>query len=235
MAFIPAMGMFRNREKLALKPLGGKPLLAYTVEEALKSDLVERVIVSTEDHDIAENAVKYGAEVPFLRPMELARTGVSVEDVLRHMIGALRAKGEEIPGLIVVLNYFVPFKEERHITEGIDTILLYDTDSVISVVTDISFHWKIGKLGLAPVGYQKRLLREDKETIYKESGAFYVVRTAIVEAGGYLGEKIGHVEMSLQSSWRVEDDFTFWVAEKMAEDKRMPAGLSGAERRCQRA
>ncbi|MFC1576142.1 glycosyltransferase [Candidatus Omnitrophota bacterium] len=220
-AVIPAMGLFRNTEKLALRDLGGKPLIAYTIEEALKSNLINRVIVSTEDHEVAEAAIRYGAEVPFLRPLELAKTSVPVEDVLRHMIGVFRKEGDAIPDHIALLNYFVPFKKERHITEAIDTLLLYDTDSVISVVTDITFHWKPGEYGLTPVGYQKRLLREDKETVYKETGALYVVKTGNVEAGGYLGSKIGHIEMTPESAWRVGDNLSFWMAEKMIKEKKI--------------
>ncbi|MFC1590155.1 glycosyltransferase [Candidatus Omnitrophota bacterium] len=219
LAFIPAMGLFRNEEKLALKKLSGKPLIAYTIEEALACDLVDRVIVSTEDEEIADCAVSCGAEVPFLRPRELSRTSVSVEDVLRYTTERLKETGGVPFDFVAVLYYHVPFKKERHITEAIDTILLYDTDSVISVVTDITFHWKPGEYGLKPVGYQKRLLREDKETIYKEASALYVVKSANLASGGFLGNTIGHIEMSQNTAWRIEDNFSFWVAEKMLQDR----------------
>lgn len=214
-AVIPAMGLFRNEEKLSLRDFHGKPLIAYTIEEALKCELIDRVIVSTEDQEIAETAKKYGAEVPYLRPIELAKTSVPVDDVLRHLLGVLRETPSEIPDLFAVLPYNVPFRQERHITEAIDTLLLYHTDSVLGVVTDLTFHWKPGKYGLSPVGYKNRLLREDKETIYKENGAVYVVKMENLERGEYLGKLIGHIEMSIQSSWRIESAFDFWVAEKM--------------------
>ncbi|MBL7070820.1 MAG: glycosyltransferase [Candidatus Omnitrophica bacterium] len=217
-AVIPAMGHFRGHEKLALRKLNGRPLIAYTIEQALKTKLIARVIVSTEDEEVANTATELGADVPFLRPQELARTSVGVDEVLRHMVGVWRESGEAVPDLIVVLPYIAVFQKERHITEAIDTVLLHDTDSVIGVTTDLTFHWKPGKYGLEPVGYHKRLLREDRETVYKETASIYVLKTAIVEAGGYLGEQIGHIEMSLRDAWRIQSDFDFLVAEKILEE-----------------
>ena len=214
---IPAMGLFRDKEKLALKPFNGKPLIAYTIEEALKSKHLDRVIVSTEDQDIAEVAKHFGADVPFLRPIELARTNIPVRDVLRHMVGVFKEKGEAIPNLIAVLHYYTPFRRKRHIDEAIDTLLLYNTDSVISVVEDITFHWKPGKNGLVQVSYPNRLLREDKETIYKENAAIYVIRTVNLVWDNHLGKSIGNIEMSPKESWRIESEFDSWVAEKMLQ------------------
>ena len=217
-AVIPAMGLFRNKEKLALKKLNGKPLISYTIEEALKTELIDRTIVSTEDQEIAETALQYGAEVPFLRPLELAKTSVPVEDVLRHMNQYLIDKEQYCADYIMVLNYFTPFRQERHITEAIDTILLYNTDSVISVLVDLTYHWKTGKFGLTSVGYQKRLLREDRETIYKENGAVYVIKSKNLESS-FLGNVIGHIEMSPEESWRTESCFEFRIASQLAKGR----------------
>ena len=217
-AVIPAMGLFRNREKMAIKPLGGKPLISYTIEEALKCELIDRVIVSTEDQEIASIATKYGAEIPFLRPMELARTNVSVDDVIRHMFTVFSKDGEVIPDIVIVLPYIAPFRKEKHIREAINTFFLYDIDSVIGVITDVTFHWKPGEYGLEPIGYKKRTLREDKETIYKESGSIYVIKSSVLKAGKFIGEKVGHIEMSQKEGWRIEDDFGFSVAEKIMEE-----------------
>lgn len=218
-AVIPAMGLFRNKERLALKELKGKPLIAYTIEEALKTDLIDRVIVSTEDQEIADVALKFGAEVPFLRPLGLAKSNVPIEEVLRHLLEKLSSLDKYMPAYVAILNYYIPFKKERHITEAIDTILLYGTDSVISVVSDLTYHWTPGEYGLTPVGYQKRFIREDRETIYKETGAIYVVNKANLERDELLGSAIGHIEMSRMESWRIESDFDFWVASRIIESE----------------
>ena len=211
--------MTRNKEKLSLRPLCDKPLIAYTIEEALKVNTLDRLIVSTEDQEIAEVSRAYGADVPFLRPTALAKTSVPFDKVLAHLVKTLVENGEKRPDIIVVLPYGTPFRKMRHIKEAIDTLLIYDTDSVIGVSEDISFHWRPGKYGLELVGYHQRLLREDKDTIYKENATIYAIKSKNLDNGDYLGKIVGHIEMSPKESWRIEDNFGFWVAQKMMEER----------------
>ncbi len=212
-AVIPAMGLFRGVEKLALKLLRGKPLISYAIKSAIESSLVSRVIVSTEDREIADAAVSYGADIPFLRPVELARTSVPVSEVLKDLI----VKIEDDPDYIAILNYFSPFIAAEHIDEAIDTILLYNTDSVISVTADITYHWHPGMYGLKPIWYRKRLLREDRETIYKETGSVYVIKKENIYSENYLGDVVGHIELSEREAWRVDTDFNFKLAEEIMQ------------------
>jgi len=213
------MGLFRNKERLALRELCGKPLISYTIDQALKAELIDRIIVSTEDQEIAEFAKKCGAEVPFLRPMNLANASVPIDDILRDVLNRLKDGEGYEPNIVVVLQYNTPFVKECHYTEAIDSLLLYDTDSVISVTKDITFHWKPGKYGLTPVGYRKGQLREDRETIYKECGAVYAIKTVNLQDGGYLGETIGHIELSKFNARRVEEDFDIWLSTQIMLNK----------------
>ena len=88
---------------------------------------------------------------------------------------------------------------------------------MISVTTDLSFHWKPGEFGLTPTGYKERQLKLDKETVYKETGSIYVIKRENLERGGYLGNSIGNIEMSEEESWKIESEFDFWVAMQMKE------------------
>lgn len=212
-AVIPAMGKSRSIEKLALRDLCGKPLIAYTITEALRSEYVNRIIVSTDDPEIAEVSRKYGAEVPFLRPKKLATIGVKVEDILRDLIKRLPPGQDNVSNILAILYYITPLRKACHIDEAINSMLMFQTDSVISVVKDLTFHWKTGEYGLSPVGYHQRFLREEKEINYKETGAVYIVKKLVVENGGYLGRAIGHIEMSPEESWRVEDELSLNIAE----------------------
>jgi len=219
LAVIPAMGLFRNKEKLATKELSNKPLISYTIEEALKTELIDRVIVSTEDHEIAELAKECGAEVPFMRPLKLANASVPIDDVLRNILDELRETEGYEPDIVVILQYNTPFVKACHYTEAIDTLFLYDSDSVISVTKDITFHWKPGKYGLTPVGYKKGQLRDDRETIYKECGAVYAIKTSNLKNEGYLGEIIGHIELSKFEAQRIEGDFDMWLSTQIILNK----------------
>jgi len=92
-AIIPARGGSKGIPRKNLQPLCGKPLIAYSIEAALAARLVERVVVSTDDEEIAEVSRRYGAEVPFLRPSALARGSAIVGDVVSHVVDQLAASG----------------------------------------------------------------------------------------------------------------------------------------------
>lgn len=197
-----------------LREVAGKPLIYYTIKEALKCELIDKVIVSTEDAHIAKVAKSYKAEV-IMRPVQLTKPTVSVQQVLKVIVEELNSNEGYKPDVVVSLQVLSPLRTERHITEAIDTLFLYKADSVISVVEDLSFHWQPWQYGLRPVGYQKALLRKDRETTYKETGAVYVCRVQNLYKENMLGERVGYIEMLPHEAIRTVTDFDFWVAEQM--------------------
>ncbi len=228
LAVVPAMVRMRDEQKLPLFPINGQPLMSYTLDSAKKSQLVDRIIVSTEDPEVAELARQLDVEVPFLRPRELARSSVSVEDVLKQLLDRLDREEGYKPDLVAVLQILSPFRKSQHIDEAVDTVAIYDADAVISVCQDKSFHWRRGREGLELVGYQSRLLKDDRETLYKENGALYVTKSDAIRSGGFLGKRISYIEMSSKESLRLESDFDFWVAEQMLVSKHetQPIGVT---------
>src|SRR3989337_3606707 len=95
LAVIPARGGSKGifRKNIAL--LGGKPLIAYSIIAALRSRLIDRIVVSTDDEEIADIAKHYGAEVPFMRPKEMAGDRASVSDAVEHTVSKLADDGFE--------------------------------------------------------------------------------------------------------------------------------------------
>ncbi|MFK5882067.1 MAG: 2-C-methyl-D-erythritol 4-phosphate cytidylyltransferase, partial [Sulfurospirillum sp.] len=93
-AIIPARGGSKRIPKKNIRDFLGKPLIAYSIEVALASNLFEKVIVTTDDEEIAEIARKYGAKVPFLRPKELSDDFTGTQDVINHAIAYLENQGE---------------------------------------------------------------------------------------------------------------------------------------------
>jgi len=102
-AIIPARGGSKGLPGKNIIPLGGKPLIAHSIETAKKSKLIERVIVTTDDEEIADVAREYGAEVPFIRPAELAQDDTPPDPVLKHTLQFLEEK-EGIKPEIIVCN-----------------------------------------------------------------------------------------------------------------------------------
>jgi len=112
--------------------LGGKPLIAYTIEASLESDL-DRTIVSTEDEEIAATARDYGAEVPFLRPKELATDEASSLSVVLHALQYLEKEERYRPDIIAFLQPTSPFRTYEQINAGLRMLGASDVDSVIGV------------------------------------------------------------------------------------------------------
>ncbi|MBN1843441.1 MAG: acylneuraminate cytidylyltransferase family protein [Deltaproteobacteria bacterium] len=112
LAIIPARGGSKGLPRKNIRDLCGKPLIAYSIEVALKSKLIDRVVVSTEDAEIAEISKHYGAEVPFLRPKEMAQDKSSVGDGINFTVSKLRDDGY-FPGVLVTLYPTHPFRTSR--------------------------------------------------------------------------------------------------------------------------
>jgi CMP-N,N'-diacetyllegionaminic acid synthase len=92
LALIPARGGSKGIARKNLMPIAGKPLIAWTIEVALSNPYIDLVVVSTEDEEIAETAVRYGAEVPFRRPKRLATDSAKGMDVVLHAMDRLEKK-----------------------------------------------------------------------------------------------------------------------------------------------
>lgn len=208
--------------KLAIRNLNGKPLIAYTIKEALKCKRFDRVIVSTEDKEIAEVSKRYGAEVPFLRLKELSAEGVPVEHVVINVLDFLWEKEKYKPDIIVILHVVSPLKKECHITEAINTMLIFDVDTVISATEDKSFHWRPGMYGLSPL-FEKRLLKHEREILYRENGALYVVKREILEKTmNAIGKSVAHIEMLPEESVHIDSEYDFWLVELILKRRREP-------------
>ncbi|HEY4495136.1 MAG TPA: acylneuraminate cytidylyltransferase family protein [Candidatus Paceibacterota bacterium] len=132
-AIIPARGnSLRIRDK-NIKNFAGKPLIAWTILEAKKSKLLDRIIVSTDSPVIAKVAKKYGAEVPFLRPAELAIATIGVEPVLKHTYEWLIKNETYKADAIVLLQSTNPLRTTAHIDEAVKIFIKKKPDSVVTV------------------------------------------------------------------------------------------------------
>lgn len=131
-AVIPARSGSVGVKDKNIRLLAGKPLLAYAIEEALKSNHIDRVIVSTDSEKYAEIARNYGAETPFLRPKELSED-VATERVIEHAINWLEEHEEYICDIIVTIQCTTPLLRSGDIDACIDKLIKTNADSVITV------------------------------------------------------------------------------------------------------
>lgn len=176
LAVITARGGSKGLPRKNVLPLAGRPLIAWTVEAALASEYLDRVVLSSDDPEIQAVAREAGCEVPFSRPAGLALDTTPSMDVLEHAL-------EMLPGfdLVVLLQPTSPLRS----TEDIDSCIARcarEAPAVVSVVElDKSPHWMFT---LEPSGRMTRLLsgpiparRQDAPPVFVLNGAVYVART----------------------------------------------------------
>ncbi len=132
-AVIGARGGSKSIPDKNIKLFNGKPLIAWAILNAKKSQLLDRVIVSTDSPKIAKIAKKYGAEVPFLRPKELATPTIGLEPVLKHAYSWLLENEEYKADALLLLPVTNPLRQPFHIDEAIKIFKNKKADSVVSV------------------------------------------------------------------------------------------------------
>ncbi len=215
MAVVPARADRLDGHKFPLLPLGSRTLLERCIGTLSGVEQVERIFVSTEDPEIAEHAEAAGAEVPFLRSRATISPSVTFSAALNELLARLREAEGYQPEQIAIVYPHSPFIRGEHVAEAIDSLLIYGTDSVLAMVGDLSYHWKIGKHGLTPVGYQQRVVRQDKDLVFKEAGSIYVVCHRNLAGGtdDMLGRRIGHIELSPGEGFRINGPWEYRAAQ----------------------
>lgn len=174
---IPARGGSKRIPKKNIKDFFGKPLIAYSIEVALASGVFDKVVVSTDDENIAKVAKEYGAEVPYMRPKELSDDFSGTAEVIEHMVEFLRQKGEEYDYLCT-LYATAPLLQKEYLVEGFEKLKNSNAINAFSATTmpfPIQRTFKIDDDGrcemFTPQHYYTR--SQDLEEAYQDAGQFY--------------------------------------------------------------
>lgn len=174
LAIIPARGGSKGVQHKNIRHVAGKPLIAWTIEEAKKSRFIDRVIVSTDDPSIADVALQWGAEVPFLRPAEFARDDSPGIAPVLHAIETLQQQYD----LVVLLQPTSPLRTVEDIDGCIGHLQEYRAKSCVSVVEpDKSPYWMYrftAEKRLEPLFETAFDRRQDLPETYALNGAVYV-------------------------------------------------------------
>lgn len=188
-AIIPARGGSKGLPGKNIRPLNGKPLIAYAVEAALRSNHVDRVIISTDDEEIARVAVQYGAELPFMRPAELASDTALAVDNYIYTIGKLEQESGSIIDAFVVLQPTSPLRIAEDIDGAVELFEKKKADSVISYTQEahpISWHKYLDEEGrFIDILNANINNRQDNRVSYYPNGAVYVFRTSMIRERKY--------------------------------------------------
>ncbi len=221
---IPARGGSKGIPRKNIKLLNGKPLIAYTIEGALESKFRARVIVSTEDEEIKEVSIKYGAEVPFLRPEELSRDTTPGMEPILHAIDYLQESEGYKPDYVMCLQCTSPLRTSLHIDEAVQALLTGGADSIVSVCeSEVSPYWMKSIEDNKLVNYIKELpvltRRQDLPKIFRLNGAIYAAKREVVQnnKSWYTENTLPYV-MDRISSVDIDDMLDFMFAELLLKE-----------------
>lgn len=222
---IPARGGSKRLPRKNVLPLAGKPLLAHSIEQARSAGAVQRVLVSTEDAEIAAVAEQYGAEV-VRRPAGLATDTAGSLPVLRHALEHAERTGPA-PEYVVFLQCTSPVRRPGDIDGAVAAYRAARADSLFSACVSHACIWQQDPDGLRSVTYDYRVRQREQEwpRQYRENGSIYVVAPRILktEPSNWLGGRLAVYEMDVWSSVQIDAPEDFELCEWILQHK-----LSGA-------
>lgn len=226
-AFIFARGGSKGLPGKNLRPLGGKPLVAWSIEHALEASRIDRVLVSTDSPEIASISRQYGAEVPFIRPAGLAMDESPEWLAWRHGLEYLKEDMGSMPEIMVSLPATAPLRLAIDINSCIDEYEKGSTDVVISV-TDAHRNPYFnmvkenpdGTYGLvnAPPSTIER--RQDAPRVYDMATVCYVVNSEFVMSHDSIFEgRVGAVQVPIERAIDIDTLLDFQIAEVLLSNR----------------
>jgi CMP-N,N'-diacetyllegionaminic acid synthase len=209
---VPARGGSKRLPRKNIRAIAGQPLLAWTAQAALASKL-ERVILSTDDDEIASVGRSQGLEVPFLRPLAIADDATPMLPVLAHLIEWLEAAGTK-PASIVLLQPTSPLRLPRHIDEAIAMFDRKKAETVVSV-TDVPNGFGPGKFMRMDAGgaVTKADFSDNGDLVVRNGPAILMTAPDAIRRGTLYGSPTLGYRMDRASSVDIDDEDDFAFAE----------------------
>ena len=212
---IPARGGSKGIPRKNAKKLAGKPLIAYAIGAAKRSRYIDRVIVSTDNAEIANIAKRYGAEVPFLRPAHLAQDATPTIAVVQDVLKEMKGMGFD-PQIHVLVQPTSPFVIAKDIDRAIEMMIKTNTDSCVSIC-EVSerpeWMYTISSGKIKPyLPRSKPTPRQKLPVLYRTNGAVFVTRVSALQKG-IIAKKSSAITMPKERSIDIDDEFDFKMAE----------------------
>jgi CMP-N,N'-diacetyllegionaminic acid synthase len=202
-----------------IKIVGGKPLISYAIESAKKSKLFEHIIVSTDSQKIKNIALKYGAEVPFMRPKKLAGDKTGIIPVILHGINSLKSLGYSFD-VVVIRDCTVPFIVPTDLRGVINLLKKIKCDGVFAVYKQHHNPYfnmvesnKNSFLKISKNLKKEIISRQDAPTVYQVNGLFAFYVDSLIKHHTFLMPKIIPYEISQESGFMIDTKFELKIAE----------------------
>lgn len=219
LGIIPARGGSKGVYRKNIKKLNDKPLIGYTIEAAKKSKYIDRLVISTDDNEIAEISKEFGAEIPCLRPDSLSGDVSPTVDCVIHMLNYLKESEGYTPTHIMLLQCTSPLRSYKHINEAVEQFRHSSKKALISVCeSEVNPYWTNIFEGdsLKPFmkdGY-KITRRQDLPSVYRVNGAIYLIETEMfLKEKTFQASSLTGYIMDSYSSVDIDTELDFKIAE----------------------
>jgi CMP-N,N'-diacetyllegionaminic acid synthase len=220
-ALIPARAGSKGIPDKNIKLINGKPLIAWSIEQALTSTLVDDVYLSTDGEKIRDIGLQFGAKAPFLRPAEFSSDTASTEVVMLHFVEWLEAAAQPMDALIL-LQATSPLRSKTLIDDCIRTFLDSGAESLLTVVENEHFGWKNETVPEADYDYTNRPRRQDKlpeDIKFSESGSVYITKIDVLKTSkNRLGGKIAMHISQKHEGFEIDDPVDWLVLEALLKE-----------------
>jgi CMP-N-acetylneuraminic acid synthetase len=227
-AVIPAKNTYTHLPNIALKPLGGKPLIDYTLEAACAAGSFRCVYVYTDDPEVVDHCSNFQGVIGELRPSDLSSERARLSEILFSAVARLEEGHAIYPDIVALLSVHTPLRRVEHIKEALDTLELYNLDCVISTYEDYDLHFVHAQNGLKPLNPGMiDQIRLEREALYVGNGAIHVAWRDILSPSTLLSGKVGHIVMPRHHSHYIKSSEDFRVVSAIIEraDPDTSAGL----------
>lgn len=223
---IPARGGSKGVPRKNIRELGGKPLIAWTIEAALESRL-DRVIVSSDDDEIVAIARQYGDLAPFVRPAELATDSARTLPVVQHAVACVEREHGEVDS-IVLLQPTTPLRTAGDIDNGLTRMRETDCDAVVSVVEVGGYHpFRMKRIvagdrliNFIDQGFEDMRPRQELPPVYIREGSLYIARRGLVmDQDTLVGGDVRAIVVEADNSVNIDTEADFQRAERIIAER----------------
>ncbi len=227
LAIIPARGGSKGIIDKNIAEIAGKPLIAWTIEEAKKTECLDRIILTSDSEKIIDVAKKYDCEIPFIRPAELAEDNTPSLPVIQHAVSFMEKEKSYKPDYIVLLQPTSPLRTSQHIDDAVKNLINSNADSIVSVTKTPHncnpfsiMKEQNGLLSNYLEFDELKNMRQAKPIFYSRNGAAIYAFTydCLMNKNSLYGDNILKYEMKQEESFDIDEPFDMdlceWILNK---------------------
>jgi CMP-N,N'-diacetyllegionaminic acid synthase len=220
-SIIPARGGSKGLPRKNIRPVGGKPLIAWSIEASHNCPLIDRTLLSTDDEEIAAIARQWRAEVPFIRPTELAVDDASTEGVLKHAVHWLEQEDGYPVDIVVFLQPTDIFRKQAWLSQVVQALL--DDPKLESCFIGHATYknfWQVQDECFTPLSHRGYGPRQTKSVVIREdTGLACATRVECIRQGNRIGNKVRIItNEDFYSGIDIQYPFDLWLAEKVISE-----------------